>query len=268
MVQGPELLEIVFDILWVVLRVGAAWMFFPVLSHPSIPMTVRSSMALAFSVALYPLVKSSLPEWSPLAPPALGILVLDVMKELTLGIGMGLVSRWVFTSIMAAAQWVGMQIGFSSGSVVDPESGNQETSWAEFHNWIGIMFFFGVGGHYWILQALTDSYLFNFSTMFERLTDAKMSFGFWSEVGTQFFVWMLKLSGPLVVATLLLQIALGVLSKFIPQINVWLVSIPITLGAGVFLFTILSPMYGNAIEEVLLGFRESQYMWLNFVGVR
>jgi flagellar biosynthetic protein FliR len=268
MFQGPELIAVVFQVLWILLRVGTAWIFFPVLSHPNIPATVKTASALAFSVALYPIVKSGLPTWTVNNPPALGVLILEVLREILFGVGMGLAAKWIFTSIVAAAQWAGNQIGFSAGSIIDPESGAQDSAWTEFNGWLGIMVFFAVGGQMWLLEALRDSYTFSLKDIFIRLSDVNMAAQFWVQIGADFFVWMLKLSGPMVAVALLLQVALGVLSKFIPQINVWLVSIPLTIGVGVFVFTLLSPMYGDALEDFMRSFRETQYHWLTFVGVR
>src|SRR4051812_22614114 len=106
----------ILQIFMVSLRVGSIWMFFPVLGQRNIPATVRLAGALALSAALLPLVKPHLPPWTVLALPSLAELVFFISKELVVGLGMGLIARWIFTAGIASAHWVGMQMGFSAGS--------------------------------------------------------------------------------------------------------------------------------------------------------
>ncbi len=265
---GEPLLLYFFKVFWVMLRLGAAWMFFPILSHHSIPMIIRLCAAISFSVALMPSVSPFLPQLSFASLPTDGSLFLQILRELIVGMGLGLVAKWMFSTCVASAQWIGTQIGFSGGGIVNPEFEFEDSSWTEFNNWIAIMFFLSIGGHWFLLQALRDSYVFDMSHLFERITDQHMASRFWVEVGTQFFFWMLKLSGPLVVVVLLLQAAMGVLARFVPQINVWLVSIPLTLGIGTFVFTMLSPLYGDALGELFKASQGMNYLWLQFIGVR
>ena len=124
-----------------------------------------------------------------------------------------------------------------------------------------VVLFFGVGGHLLLIQAMADSYRFDFSEFMAHIT-GPVAGEFWIVTGSNFFKWMLRLSGPMVVVLLLLQAALGILSKFIPQINIWSVSIPVTIGVGIALFIILSPVYGDALTALFSAGRETHYLWL------
>jgi len=260
-----ELFTPILQIFLITLRVGAVWMTFPVLSQNNIPSIVKLSGALALAVALHPAIHANLPPWSATQLPTLANIVYVVSRELIIGLGMGFVAKWIFTSAMAAANWAGMQMGFSAGSILNPETESQESGWAEFHSWVAILLFLGIGGHWLLIRALADSYQIDFSQIFTSLTDPKLSGAFWIEIGRTFFLWMLKLSAPIVVVTLLLQAAMGVLSRFVPQINVWLVSLPITIGAGVIVFTMLSPLYGDALESLMNATQSSSLLWLKML---
>jgi flagellar biosynthetic protein FliR len=258
----------ILQIVMVSLRVGSLWMFFPVLGNSLIPPMVRLAGALTLSMALRPLALAHLPHWDLQHLPGLAELVLFVLKEFIIGAGMGLVARWIFTVASSAAQWVGTQMGFSMGGIFNPEMQEGESAWAELHQWIATMVFLGIGGHWLLIQAVADSYSVDLSGALARLGDPHAAGAFWVEIGQRFFVWMLKLSGPMVVVLLLLQVALGVLSRFVPQINVWMVSIPLTIAVGVFVFTLLSPMYGDALSSLFAAGNESTYLWIRFLGVR
>lgn len=249
-------------------RVAALFVAFPFFAHAAIPMPIKVFATLAFSVALYPAIGSSLPQWTLATPPPMSELFLRGVTEFAIGAGMGLVSRWIFTSAIASAHWVGTQIGFSMGGIFSPDTQGDSSAWAEYLNWMAILIFLSVGGHHLILSALKDSYLVDLSTALSSLASSDRGTGFWIETGSTFFSWMLKLSAPMIVVVLLLQAGLGVLSKFVPQINLWIVSIPITLGVGVFVFTLLSPMYGDALTEMFDVEHEFLYAWLKYLGVR
>jgi flagellar biosynthetic protein FliR len=263
-----ELLDPIFTIFLVVCRVGALWIFFPIFGSLSVPPQVRVAGALVLSVALAPLVGPFLPAWSIAKLPGTLELVSFVVREFLVGALMGLVARWMFSVAIASAHWVGMQMGFAMGDMFNPETGANESAWAEMHNWIAMVLFLGIGGHYLLIQALRDSYALDPSLFLTRIMDPGLAPQFWTEVGSQFFIWMIRLAGPMVVVLFLLQAGLGVLSKFIPQINIWIVSIPITIGLGVFAFSLLSPMYGDALGQLFEAQQGSSRMVLKFLGGR
>jgi flagellar biosynthesis protein FliR len=262
------LFDFVLKILMVSLRAGSLWLFFPVFSQPGIPGIVRITGAFAISVALIPVASPHLPAWSSAHLPGMAESFFFVLRELVIGAGMGLVSKWIFSSILAAAHWAGTQMGFSVGGLVDPEFQTDDSAWARFHQWVGIMLFLAVGGHFLLIEALAESYRHDLSNVLVRLGDPQAGLHFWAEIGGRFFTWMLKLAGPIAVVSLVLQAALGVLSKFVPQINIWAVSFPITIGVGVLVFTMLSPHYGDALVGLFNVTRESNYLWLRFLGAR
>jgi flagellar biosynthetic protein FliR len=263
-----QLLEPIFKVFLVVCRVGSLWIFFPIFGSLSVPPQVRIAGALVLSVALMPMVQNFLPPWSLSQLPSTFDLVGFVARELVVGAVMGLVARWILTSAMAAAHWVGMQMGFAMGDLFNPETGTNESAWTELHNWMAMVLFLGIGGHYLLIQAVRDSYALNPDFIFARLMDPQLAPQFWVEVGKQFFAWMIRLAGPMVAVLFLLQAGLGVLSKFIPQINIWVVSIPITIGLGIFAFSLLSPMYGDALGHLFEAQQDSTRLVLKFLGGR
>ena len=268
MTDGSLLLGYVLQLAMVLVRVLGLWAFFPIFSRSTIPVLVKMSGGVAIAMALTPSVSPLLPQWTISRLPETYDIFKFVLSELVIGAGMGLVVKWIFTSCLAGAQWVGTQIGFSMGAMFDPEMGGNETSWAEFNNWIFVMIFFSVGGHHLMLQGLVDSYNFKFDDMFSHLSQVREASQLWGWAGDQFFAWMLKLSAPLVVIVLGIQAAMGVLSKFVPQINVWMVSIPITIGLSVLVFSFLSPVYGDALKDLAIFNFQGQQVWLKYLGAR
>ena len=252
----------------IVVRVSSLFIFFPVLSQSVVPGLVKVAATVGIAIALLGKVGPQLPAWTLSSLPDLATLVAFVLKEFLIGAGMALVAKWIFSACVASAQWIATQMGFSMGGLFDPELQSSESAWSEFNQWMLVMVFFSIGGHLLFIQALAESYFVRIDDLGSRLLDINQSLAFWTEIGGRFFIWMLKLSGPMAVVLILIQVALGVLSKFIPQVNVWSVSLPITLGAGVLVFTFLSPLYGDALSALLNVNFESNYLWLKFLGAR
>lgn len=263
-----SLFEPILKIAMIFLRAGSLWMFFPIFSQGGIPGNVRLFGGIAFSAALLPLAGPKLPTWSVVAPPDMATMAGFIAREFLVGAGMALAVRWIYASITGASHWVGTQMGFSAGGLLDPEFQASDTSWSEFNQWVATILFFSCGGHLFLIQALATSYSFDLSQFSQTFFDGSQHGAFWIEMGRAFFIWMLKLSGPMVVVLLILQAALGVLSKFVPQINVWSVSIPVTIGAGVLVFSILSPLYGDALGELFKYEIQAQTLWMRAIGGR
>ncbi|MEO5666609.1 MAG: flagellar biosynthetic protein FliR [Bdellovibrionota bacterium] len=263
-----SLFDPIMKLIWVSFRVGAFWIAFPFVVSMNLPAMVRVASALTLSMALVPLVGHTLPHWSVAAPPDMPELVAFTFREITIGLGLGFLAKFIFSAALSAAGWMGSQIGFSAATVVNPEFQDSDTSWSSLHGWIALMVYLAIGGHWFTLQALAESYQFSFNDFYAHLTDPAAGVALWSEVGTRFFTWMLKLSGPMLVVIMVLQAGLGVLSKFVPQINIWVVSMPITIGVGVLVFAISLPMYGEALQKLFSAGLETQYLWLRFLGAR
>ncbi|NCN40434.1 flagellar biosynthetic protein FliR [bacterium] len=262
------LFEPIIAITLVSIRVTAFWLAFPFVMSLNIPQMVRIAGALTISMALYPLVQPQLPAWTILQPPTMAELVAFCSKEFIIGIGLGFLAKFIFSSAIASASWLGSQMGFSMGGLVNPDFQETDTAWGALHGWLALMIYLSIGGHWFTIQALAESYTFTFVDFWAHLTSTSDGILLWSTVGQSFFVWMLKLAGPMLVVVMLLQAGMGVLSKFVPQINVWMVSIPVTLGVGVFVFMMLLPMYAEALKSLMNAGTETQYLWLRYLGAR
>ena len=268
MIEVAGLFGPILKIVMIAVRVGALWMFFPVFSQSAIPARIRFCGVIALSLSLLHAVGPKLPNWNVVLLPTSAEILEFTTREFLVGAGMGLVARWIFAACLASASWVSAQMGFGMSGLFDPEFQSSENSWADFNQWVGVMVFFGIGGHLFFIQALADSYKVDVSQLFLKISDPMLSGGFWSEIGSSFFIWMLKLAAPMAVVLLLVQVSMGVLSRFVPQVNIWSVSIPATLGTGVIVFTLFSPMYSDALSSLFRFNVESNYLWLKFLGAR
>jgi len=164
---------------------------------------------------------------------------LIIFKEFIVGLILGFISYLVFNAIYIAGQLIDMLIGFGMVNVFDPMSNIQIPVTANFYFIISMLVFLSVNGHHMLIKALFESYklvplggaVFNN----ELVNDLIRIFG------NLFFIGF-KIAAPVTAAVLIADVALGVLSKTIPQLNVFVVGMPlkIMLGVVVMMITVTS----------------------------
>jgi flagellar biosynthetic protein FliR len=179
-----------------------------------------------------------------------------IFKEFIVGIIIGYVSYLIFTSIYLAGQLIDMQIGFGMVNVIDPVSSIQISITSNFYFIISMLVLLAVNGHHMIIKALFDSYKFipvgeaSFNTAL--LSDIIRIFG-------DVFVIAFKISAPVVAAILITDIALGIISKSVPQLNVFVVGMPAKIILGILVMVLTMPVFIALIEVMVSGMDSHMY---------
>jgi len=187
------------------------------------------------------------------------------LKEFLAGVAIGYVSYLVFTAIYLSGQVLDMQIGFGIVNVIDPLSNIQVPITSNFYFILCILVFFGVNGHHMIIRALFDSYRLVpiGSAVFDgtMMNDVVGLFGEMFKVG-------FKIAAPVVAALLVCDVALGVISKAMPQLNVFIVGMPLKIILGILVVLITIPVF-ITLAHSLIGVMNSQtYNLIKDMGVK
>ena len=198
-------------------RVGGAMTFMPFFGSAAIPPRIKAAFVLACTLLLYPLISIKLP------PPSVSMLAQLVLSELMLGLLMGLCLQFVFEAVQLAGQVIGFQLAFSLVNVIDPQTNVDIPVLANLQQLAVMFLFLQMNVHHWILRALQKS--------FERVPIGSVTFS--AETVRMLFhiaggMWMagLQLAAPLLLATLVLDVTIGFVSKAAPQLPVLFLSIP------------------------------------------
>ena len=158
-----------------------------------------------------------------------------------LGLTLGLIVHVIFAAIQMGGELVGFQIGFSMINVVDPMLGTSESVIAHFVYMVSILTFLSLDGHLFLLKGLLDSFrlVAPGSLFFSPLLVKDML-----KFSSQIFVLAIKIASPVMVALFLTDLALALISRAAPQINVLFVGFPLKIIIGFmflgFLFELLS----------------------------
>ena len=211
-------------ILWPFLRALALFSALPVLGTRTVPMRVRVALAAFIAFAAQP----SLPE-QPLVALDSPLVVMLVVQQVLIGVALGFAVRVVFTAIEFAGEVIGLQMGLNFAAFFDPMSAGTATATSRFFGTSVAWLFIVMNGHLMIIGALIQS----FTTFpvgpepfaFLRATQPQT----W---GAEIFRTGLWIALPLVAMLMLVNLVLGIISRVAPQINVFAVGFPITLGVG------------------------------------
>jgi flagellar biosynthetic protein FliR len=221
-------------IFWPFLRVAALFTVAPVFSSRAIP--VRGKIALAFFVALA--AQASFPDMPVIGfddPQALAI----VVQQVGVGLAMGFAVRVVFAAVEVAGEVVGFQMGLNFAAFFDPTIGAQSSAVARFFGQMTSLLFLAMNGHIMVLLAIIQSFKsFPVDRNFlESLARMKLH-----RLGAELFASALWIALPMVGILMFVNLALGVISRVAPQINIFAVGFPITLVVGLICIAITLPM--------------------------
>lgn len=217
-------------------RIGTILMLMPALGEQIIPARMRLSFSLLFALVLFPLLSPSLPR---LPEDMLEVVVL-VLHELLVGFILGVIMRLLVSSTQVAGSVIAFQVGLSVAQSADPTNGGiQGAIIGSFLSFLGIALIFATDLHHVALAAVYDSYMI-FSP-----TDPLM-FGDAAEMVVQTvagaFVVGVQMSAPFIVFGLVFYLGMGLLARMMPQLQVFFVAMPATIGVGLILLALLLSM--------------------------
>lgn len=230
--------------LFVFIRVISILMTVPFFGSNSFPIKLRVGLSLLMGFMLTPTLGFKTP-----IPPTLVELTISVLKEVLIGIAIGLTVKFVFTSLEIAGQLAGIQMGYAVATVFDPQTSSQLSVLAQFYNLLGILLFFSLNLHIIFIGAIRESFEtippYSF-TVTEGFIDGLLL------MTGRMFVIAIKLAAPVMVALLLTNIAIGVIARVAPQLNVFIIGFPITIAVGLLVLLFSMPFIISVLNGVYI----------------
>jgi len=207
----------------------------PVFGGKNVPNYLKIGLAFFCSVILVTLLNDVTIEFTNIFSYAAIIL-----KELIIGIILGFTSYLVFSALYLAGQIIDTQIGFGMVNVLDPLHDTQVPLTGNFLYILTLIFFLIMDGHHVLLTALFKSY--NVLPV-NSFTFSDVLFNNMLNIFYETFLIGFKISIPIIAASLLAEIALGILTKTVPQMNVFVIGMPLKVGIGLITLFSMIPMY-------------------------
>lgn len=218
----------------------------PLLSNRAVSARIRLGVGLATAMAVLP----ALPPMPPIPTDswfALGVLA----HQALIGIAIGFMMRLFFAAVDIAGEMIGLQMGLSFAVFFSPQTGGQSSVVAEFLGLLTLLIFISLDGHLMLIKVLVMS--------FEWLPvgEATRSEGWLLIVryASVMFASGVLLALPMIAVLLITNIALGVLTRAAPQLNLFAVGFPVTLAVGFLILMISLNFFGPVAQSLFeLGF--------------
>ncbi|MGN0940106.1 MAG: flagellar biosynthetic protein FliR [Selenomonadaceae bacterium] len=233
--------------LLVITRCTGIFMMSPFFGSLNIPVYVRVGTALAFSVVVFPVVDAGIVIE---APPTVLAYAAVVLKELFVGWIIGFVAYISFSAVNMAGKVMDMQVGFSIVNVMDPTSGQQIPLIGSFLYNLGLIVFLVTNGHHMIIAALVGS--FESVPLLALSPDVEIA-EIIARFTTGIFSTGMQIALPVTFAIFMTNVGLGILARTMPQLNIFVVGIPLQIMIGLFVLGIVLPFYVIFLDVLFNG---------------
>ena len=219
----------------------------PVLGNRQVPARVKIGLAVMLTIIIAPTIESQ-PGIEP--GSAIGFLVL--LQQILAGLAIGFTMRLIFTAVEMAGDIIGMQMGLGFAVFFNPLTASYTPVVAQFLGLIAVLAFLTMNGHLYMLAALAESFhIFPISSAVPSAL-ALHTLVAW---GGSIFTHALQLALPVIGVLLIVNLALGILTRAAPQLNLLSVGFPITLAIGFATLALalpnLAPLLDRFIHEGL-----------------
>jgi flagellar biosynthesis protein FliR len=226
----------------VLARVSPLFILAPLFSSALIPGRGRAIVAIALTVGLLPVV-----EHGPIELDALGFGAL-LIKEVIVGLAFAYALGAMFAALQAAGTLLDTLIGFSFGALVDPVTGNQSSVLAQMYALIGVAVFIAIGGDAWVVKGLARTYeavpLLESPAIGSMVHGAQVAF-------SGIFVSAFMIGAPVIIALIITDAAFGVVSRVVPQLNIFAVGFPAKMIVGLTLIGASLPFVSTFVADEL-----------------
>lgn len=244
----------------VLVRLTAFFATVPFFSYKTIPTQVKIGIAalLAFAIAA---------SMEPVNLEIDGQYVLLVLKEALVGLTLGLIAYIVMSAIQIAGGFIDFQIGFAIANVIDPQTGTQSPLTGQFFNVFALLLLLSANGHHVLLDAIYYSFQFAPLTQaWPHLADENTTM-LVIKIFAGTFALAFQLSIPIVATVFLTDLALGIVAKTVPQLNIFVIGFPVKILVAfitlVVMFTVMSEVMQRLFQFMFVSMRQ----FMEMIGV-
>ncbi len=225
----------------VLTRISAFVLVVPVLGYQAIPVRIKIATVLLLSIFFAVILPVQVS-----AQISIVKIVLLLCAEATYGLALGLIAALVFAGVKLSGRIAERQMGMALAQVVDPLTGERAQPLSMLLEMLFIIMFLSANGHHLLLLIISRSYQAapaGTIPSIQTLTAGTIA------AGSTMFTAGLRLAAPMLAAFLLLMVALGVLARVTPEMNILFISLPMRIGLGLFMAITLVPFINGFVAE-------------------
>lgn len=219
----------------VLFRVSAFVIAMPVIGVAQIPVQIKILFALSMTFVMFPVV-----DWKPLSTELSNAeALLLVAKEVTVGFVFGFLGRMFFMALAMAGQIISVSMGVASAQLFNPAFGESSSAFDQFFLILGTLFFFAINGHHLMIAGMAQT--FELIPLYQFSLDLS-GFAALIPISEEIIHIALKFAAPVMVTIIFTNLAMGVVGRAVPQINILITSLPVNTLAGLFVLFIGMPL--------------------------
>ncbi len=228
----------------------------PIFGNKNIPAYFKIGFAFTTAILMANVVKVD----HIITTDSLILYALYIIKELAVGIVIGYIAYAIFTSIYLAGQIIDYQIGFGMVNVFDPVSNIQVPITANLYYILAMLIFLVTNGHHMLIKALYLSY--NIVPLGSAIIGPNLADNI---IGlfVQIFSMGFRIAAPIVAAILIADVVLGIISKTIPQMNVFVLGMPLKILVGLLIILITIPAFVYIVASLTDNMNTEIFKFLN-----
>lgn len=196
----------------------------PFLSNAAMPRRVRLILGLALTLGILPI----LPPMPPVSPTS-GIGLAILAQQILVGIGMGVSMRIIFTAVDMGSAVIAFQMGLGFATFYDPQNTSQTSVVSNFTTLLVTLLFLSMNGHLIYFSVMAQSFV---AIPVSETPLSASSWHFLASIGSRIFMTGLLLALPILVVLMITNLALGILNRVSPQLNLFAIGFPVTLSLG------------------------------------
>ncbi|MDA8480334.1 flagellar type III secretion system protein FliR [Citrobacter sp. Awk 4] len=226
---------------WPLLRVLALISTAPILSERAVPKRVKLGLGMMITFVIAPsLPVTDVPIFSASA-------LWLAMQQIMIGIALGFTMQFAFAAVRTAGELMGLQMGLSFATFVDPASHLNMPVLARIIDMLAMLLFLTFNGHLWLISLLVDT--FHTLPVGDNPVNSN-AFLALTRAGGMIFINGLMLALPVITVLLTLNLALGLLNRMAPQLSIFVIGFPLTLTIGISLMAALMPLIAPFCEHL------------------
>jgi flagellar biosynthetic protein FliR len=238
----------IWSFLLVFARVTALVGVAPAFSHRALPKPTKVGLSGIIALALLPLVGAKVKT----TPPDLFSMIGQIGTEVAVGLCIGFLAELFFSAIQMAGQFVDVQMGFGIINVLNPLTQQHESAMGQLLYQLSMTVFMLMGGHLLLIGALADSFAVIGPGAAHLGGDISSSF---TDAAGHMFNLAFRIAVPAASVLMVIDIAFAIISRSMPQMNVFLVGMPLKVVVGLITISIalpaLSALVGDAIPDLM-----------------
>ncbi|KNF08830.1 flagellar biosynthesis protein FliR [Gottschalkia purinilytica] len=242
--------------IFILIRTTGIFIISPIFSRNNIPNILKIGFSFIMSIILVNVVNVEQTIFNDLE------FLIVCTKELVIGLMIGFISYLFFTLFYLSGQIIDMQVGFSMVNVLDPQSNTQVPIMGNFYYMLATVIFLIVNGHHFLIEALVKSY--EYVGIGTAIFNDNLLKQFIFIIG-KIFIIAFKISSPILVTIILVDALLGILARTMPQMNVFIVGLPLKIIIGISIIIASLPLFFTALQHIFNNMYEEIFNFLKVI---